>query len=989
MRLVKHSPHGDFQLVSFNDDEIPPYAILSHTWTEDQEVTYNELMAGTGKEKTGYAKIRFCSERAAADGLEYFWVDTCCIDKSTSHELSTAINSMFLWYKRAFKCYVYLSDVVVPEEVINAEDFPITWREAFRRSRWFTRGWTLQELLAPASVEFFSKDGKRLGSKILLEGEISDITKIPIKGLRQDLADFSVEERMSWAANRTTTLKEDRVYCLLGIFGVFLPLIYGEGEAYASQRLREEIQKRHEGLATESLHDLSASSLLPFPRNELFVGREDKLQSLKEYLFSANTHRRMTIYGLGGCGKSALAIEFAYRALATHDRRLVFWVPAISQESFELAYREIGIRLHIPGIHDDNADVMKLVKDTLSSSKLGSWLMIVDNADDPKILLGTTDNHQSARLSDCLPHSTSGTILFTTRSRKAAGDLTQSSVLELSDMSQAEAASLLAQRITKKALLDDETAVKELLEILAYLPLAIVQAAAFINNNDISVSGYTSLLRNASTENELFSEPFEDPSRYQEMDSTIAKTWHISFDHIRRHDPLAAEYLSFMACIDRINIPQSLLPSADSLVQQVKAIGTLTGYAFITERQQAVQRIDGERFFDMHRLVRMATVRWMVSHNEWATWAGRAVARLTDLVPNGGHERKEVWTMYLPHAIYVAGLDGIVDKIASASLLSQVGACQEGLGQYSAAEATFRQVLSMREKELGPEHPDTLASKGNLAIAINGQGRYNEAEIIHRQTLAQREKALGPKHLDTLASMNNLARVLDNQGKHKEAEILHMQTLAQREKVLGPKHPDTLTSASNLAGLLDSQGRYDEAEIIHRQTLAQREKVLGPQNPHTLTSMNNLAVVLDKQGKYNEAELIHRQTLAQSEKVRGPKHPYTLASVYHLAYVLANRHCYKESLALYERACIGYYNILGKDHPATRRCCEDYAWTKRRAAEEDQTRSAPSPKMPDSSTNTNTNTNTSTPTNTARKPSRLSRALAKIGIRSSKPSPGR
>jgi hypothetical protein len=259
MWLLKRLLHDNFELVSFNDDDVPPYAILSHTWMEG-EVTYNELVAGTGQDKSGYDKIRFCGARAAADGLQYFWVDTCCIDKSISHELSTAINSMFHWYQRASKCYVYLSDVVVPEEIADAEAFRITWAEAFRRSRWFTRGWTLQELLAPPCVEFYSKNGKRLGSRISLEQEIHEITKIATEALRgQSLAAFSVEERMSWAAQRTTTLKEDKIYCLLGIFGVFLSLIYGEGEAHATLRLREEIHKRQEGQGTERLHDRSGS----------------------------------------------------------------------------------------------------------------------------------------------------------------------------------------------------------------------------------------------------------------------------------------------------------------------------------------------------------------------------------------------------------------------------------------------------------------------------------------------------------------------------------------------------------------------------------------------------------------------------------------------------------------------------------------------------------------------------------------------------------
>ncbi|KAF1941895.1 HET-domain-containing protein [Clathrospora elynae] len=681
MRLLKRLSSGDFELVSFNDENPPPYAILSHTWTEGQEVTYKELVAGTGKDKIGYDKIRFCGVRAAADSLEYFWVDTCCIDKSTSHELSTAINSMFRWYQRASKCYVYLSDVVVPEEVGDAEAFRVTWTEAFQRSRWFTRGWTLQELLAPPCVEFFSKNGKRLGSRISLEQEIHQITKIATEALRgRSLAKFSVEERMSWAATRTTTLKEDTVYCLLGIYGVFLPLIYGEGEIYATLRLREEIGRRQEGQGIERLHDLSVLPVLPFPRNELFVGRGDQLRSLEQSLLPSNTHQRMTIYGLGGCGKSALALEFAYRALVQHARQMVFWVPAISQESFELAYHEIGVRLGVPGITEDNADIRKLVKDALSSGSLGDWLMIVDNADDSGVLLGTTDNNpMSARLSDCLPHSNRGTILFTTRSRKVAGELTPNSVLELNDMSKAEARQLLARRLTKQGLLDDEIAVDELLEKLTYLPLAIVQAAAFISNNDISVSGYISLFRHTGTETELFSERFEDPSRYREIDSTIAKTWHISFDQIRRQDQLAAEYLSFMACIDRIDIPQSLLPPRGSLVQQVKALGTLVGYAFITERQQTVQELDKERFFDMHRLVHMASAWWLDGHDERATWAGRAVARLEELVPHGGYEGKATWTTYLSHAIYVAGLSDTVDETARASLLDRVGRCQASI----------------------------------------------------------------------------------------------------------------------------------------------------------------------------------------------------------------------------------------------------------------------------------------------------------------------
>jgi Tol biopolymer transport system component len=244
MRLLSYTTNDEFKLTTFTDDEnIPPYAILSHTWIEGQEVIYDEMVTGSGKEKAGYDKLRFCGERAAQDGLQYFWVDTCCINRATSDELSTAINSMFRWYQRAARCYVFLSDVVLPHHVPDPQLYRITWEVAFRRSRWFTRGWTLQELIAPPSVEFFSKEGLALGSKISLEQDIHEVTRIPLKALRESrLTEFSVQERMSWAIRRETTRKEDKAYCLFGIFGVFMPLIYGEGEEHAFQRLRREVQ---------------------------------------------------------------------------------------------------------------------------------------------------------------------------------------------------------------------------------------------------------------------------------------------------------------------------------------------------------------------------------------------------------------------------------------------------------------------------------------------------------------------------------------------------------------------------------------------------------------------------------------------------------------------------------------------------------------------------------------------------------------------------
>ena len=242
MRLLEFNSDGRFSLTQFPKDKIPPYAILSHTWGEEgDEVTFKDIIKGTGDHKKGFRKLQFCCDRAKANDIRYFWVDTCCIDKSSSTELQTAINSMFLWYKNAARCYVYLSDVSV-----NTKDGQphIDWKSSFRNSRWFTRGWTLQELIAPSIVEFYSQEHVRLGDKKSLEQPISDITGIAKEALQgRKLSDFTVEGRFLWVEKRQTTIEEDKAYCLLGIFNVFLPLIYSEGQSNAMRRLNKEIKE--------------------------------------------------------------------------------------------------------------------------------------------------------------------------------------------------------------------------------------------------------------------------------------------------------------------------------------------------------------------------------------------------------------------------------------------------------------------------------------------------------------------------------------------------------------------------------------------------------------------------------------------------------------------------------------------------------------------------------------------------------------------------
>ena len=238
MRLL----HAEsIQLRSFEENAIPRYAILSHTWGED-EVSLQDLHGSAAASKTGYQKIKYICEHALAQRLQYVWVDTCCIDKTSSAELSEAINSMFRWYRDAAYCYAYLADVPDPVDVTGTDlEQPAS---AFHSSRWFTRGWTLQELLAPANLIFFSSGGRRIGTKLELSEDISSITSIDEEYLtrNQPLSQASIAKRMSWVSRRKTTRTEDLAYCLLGIFDISMPLLYGEGDK-AFLRLQEEIMK--------------------------------------------------------------------------------------------------------------------------------------------------------------------------------------------------------------------------------------------------------------------------------------------------------------------------------------------------------------------------------------------------------------------------------------------------------------------------------------------------------------------------------------------------------------------------------------------------------------------------------------------------------------------------------------------------------------------------------------------------------------------------
>ncbi|KAH6714091.1 hypothetical protein BKA61DRAFT_551433 [Leptodontidium sp. MPI-SDFR-AT-0119] len=913
MRLLKINGPGEFSLVQVASHTTLSYAILSHTWTDGQEVTYQDLISGAGNNKSGYDKIKFCGEQAARDGLQYFWVDTCCIDKSDPAELSKAINSMFRWYRNAKKCYVYLTDVSRPGENTDVQASQSTWEVAFRSSKWFTRGWTLQELIAPAVVEFFSQEGKLLGDKKSLEKPIYEITQIPIYALRGNpFSDFSIAERKGWAAQRQTTEEEDIVYCLLGLCEVSMPTIYGEGKDVALKRLEMTIKGfSNDSSEPKDLKDNSVSFIVPFDRNLNFTGRGRQLAEVEAKLFAGGQTTKVAITGLGGIGKTQLVLEIAYRIRDRYKDCLVIWIPATNTESLYQAYLDVARQLKIPGSDEDKADAKKLVQGYLSKESAGRWLLVFDNADDVNMWI-TQSGPGSGRLLDYLPRSEQGCIVFTTRDRKTAVKLAHQNVIDVPELDEDVAIQLLQKCLVNPDLVNNRPDTTALLKELTYLPLAIIQAAAYINENGITFVDYLSLLAEQEEDViDLLSEEFEDDGRYDNIKNPVATTWLISFEQIRHRDPLAADYLSFMACIDPKDIPQSLLPAGASRKKAVDAIGTLEAYSFIIKRA-------ADLAVDLHRLVHLATRNWLQREDMIAQWTERAIIRLEEVFPDDDHQNRNIWRSYLAHTRYVLR-SNIIDQCWENrfKLARKVGMCLYSDGQYNEAEVLDIQVMETSLRVLGQEHPDTLTGMANLAATYRNQGRWKEAEELQATELNICSRVLGQEHPSTLTSMDNLALTYRYQGRWKEAEDLGVQVMETSLRVLGAEHPDTLINIANLASTYRNQGRWKEAEDLGVQVIETSLRVLGAEHPDTLTSMANLASTYRDQGRWTEAEELQTTELEICSRVLGKEHPDTLTSMYNLALIWKGHDQDADALELMKQCVEVRARILGSNHPYT------------------------------------------------------------------------
>jgi hypothetical protein len=585
---------------------------------------------------------------------------------------------------------------------------------------------------------------------------------------------------------------------------------------------------------------------IPLPKNKRFVGR-DKTLSAVEQMFFTQECQKVAVTGLGGVGKTQVALRFAYWVKENKPEFSIFWVPALSDEGFEQACTEIAKELAIAK-EDENAK--ESVRRYLSSAVAGPWLLVVDNADDMDMLFGSSDvggGDARGGINHSLPESEKGVILFTTRSREVAVSVAGSDVVELHEMDEQEAIRFLEKSLIRKDLLRDHATVTELLGELTCLPLAITQAAAYLNTKQVPIAEYLELLRGTEQDiTGLMSKEFYDHTRYKGSQNTVATTWLVSFDQVRKTDSGVAELLSFMSRIEPKAIPQSILPYLQSNQQMVDAISTLCAYAFVTRRGDS-------KIFDMHSLVHLATRIWIQRHKITMQTTEKATRHLAEVFPSDDYANRDLWREYLPHTLrLLQGREGI-EMEERYDLCFWVGRCLSVDGRIKEAVRCLEEACEWRKDHFPEDHPHRLLSQHTLASAYRADGQVNKAVELLEHIVVVEERTLAEEHLDRLASQHELAITYRADGQVNKAVELLEHVVAVKERTLTKEHPNQLTSRYGLAIVYRADGQVNKAVELLEHVVAVQERTLAEDHPNRLASQHELASAYRADGQVNKA----------------------------------------------------------------------------------------------------------------------------------------
>ncbi|KAJ6024612.1 hypothetical protein N7540_005409 [Penicillium herquei] len=775
-------------------------------------------------------------------------------------------------------------------------------------------------------------------------------------------------------------------------------------------------------------------SNVPFSRDRDFIERGNLLDDIHERCSVENS--RLALVGMGGVGKSQLAVEYCYRAREKSPQTWVFWVHSSNAARFEQGYDRIANQAKMPGRQSSGMDLLKSVLNWFQDTRR-KWILVLDNVDDNEFLyepryFEKDEGGTRMSLFDFLPRSINGSIIMTTRSRKIAHKFVEDrDLIQIDPMSQANAQALLEAKLGDQVKADSNDDVAKLAELLEFMPLAIVQAAAYIKQQAplCSVKQYIEEFEKSDNQRfKLLEYEAGHPRRHWEASNSVLIAWQLSFDQIRATNPSAADLLSLMSFFDRHAIPGSLLHiTTEAQVQVPEIVAPSTNEAKI-ERPHFSERFsihrlkekvssrlhklrstppqtsvassnphpgalpnekpqpkmacsEGDNFqnditilrdysfvsvsrdptlFEMHRLVQLATRKWLEINGQTDKWRHEFIQRLhnvldddegteqhlilcqsllphvelamtqrpslnelisrwAELLALGAYHAQRIGNLWIMLPLITTATNAMRQAYGADNEDTMAGALLSGtahlqLGHFSEAEALFQEVLNTSESTIGPHHPMRLSAIHDLACVYQFQGRLKEAETEGLKVVELRKKILGVEDPVTLLSMGNLALVYQLQGRWKEAQVLGERVFEERKRLLGEDHIDTIGSISLLVMTYHSEGRFSETQKLAQNAVDACKRIVGVEHPSYITAMNNLCSLYCSEGRAVEAQTLLKELLITSTKTLGPEHPMTLTIMDNIA----NSHSFlgnwEEAIRLMESTLVLRRKVMGSEH---------------------------------------------------------------------------
>ena len=707
---------------------------------------------------------------------------------------------------------------------------------------------------------------------------------------------------------------------------------------------------------------------------EQFTGRKGLIKSIQEALLLKRSHQtRLALYGLGGVGKTQLALQLIQWYRTSYPNESIFWIHGGSGDLLRQSLTEIALRCNLLRRGDTTTQPLDVVRRFLLNEDNGRWLMIIDNADNPNTFFEVSgassstsqnsDKSQRIALGTYVPKCAHGRIIFTTNSKAFAERLSmQRFVIEVPPLDLDEACDLLHKRLfddmqlvesppSYRREIPTRVDLERLCGYLDCLPLTLSQAASFMRQQNVTVGEYIQLLDDDESRlSHLLEHDFQPYSHEGDFPKAIASTWNVTFDLIAADSPIAANLLSFMAFLDSKNIPKFLLRcvESDEWNLTVLGLGTLQGYALVNLRSES-------ETFSIHRLVQHAMRKRLASIDAVIEWSRKALSILSEQFPDGQYESWKTCAALVPHALRILKNDfsrkaedlllvamlqskisryyslmGFYSLTAQLSLetLETFGRCPDAprkvvyetkslraealklTGQLQEAEDLAKEVWYERQNELGAKHIDTLDSYNALAMIYQEQGKFKEGAKIARHTLKGLRKTLQADDIMIQYTKRRLGTLLQLLGEYSEAEILLREALDAYTDQLGPDDHVTLKCKWRLAWILHEQSKYKEAEKMSFETWIAQKRTIGEDHPDCIKSLFLFADDLQAQSKF-EAALSHkRHVYAQATNLVGPRHRYTLLAAASLASCLVASVSAKGSFAAYEEASDLYNAVL-------------------------------------------------------------------------------